>query len=62
MFSAECMFTVTVMPSRSTDYGKTFSNDTYKLNDSNVVINWYFVSPMDNNVSSSEIGSCMTEH
>ena len=36
---------------RSTDYGRTFTNDTYKLNDPSVVISWYYVSPFDQYVS-----------
>ena len=37
---------------RSTDYGMTFTNDSYKLNDSSAVISWYYVSPYDQYVSS----------
>jgi hypothetical protein len=32
---------------RSTDYGVTFTNDSYKFNDSSAVISWYYVSPFD---------------
>ena len=40
-----------VLSCRSTDYGHHFNKETYKLNSSNVVIEWYYISPRQSNVS-----------
>ena len=49
--SYECagMLMVVFAISRSDDYGKTFLNDTDKF-DNDTVIEWYYISPQQNNV------------
>ena len=42
-----CLFTLSC---RSTDYGHSFVNETDKL-DNDAVIEWYYISPRQNNVS-----------
>ena len=50
-FSSLWLILFTPLCSRSTDYGVTFTNDSYKFNDSSAVISWYYVSPFDQYVS-----------
>ena len=50
IFSALTSFLSIVPFCRSRNYGHTFLNETYKL-DNDTVIEWYYISPRQNNVS-----------